>query len=401
MAVRKIPIDIKGLKFVEQVSWAGGDPGAGYESLRAFDIKFDATKNMIVPGYQKPESCRGPDKAIGAGRGGTLTFKTYLRGGAGAESDFTKLAKYCGMTVKNNPDDLAEVVAGSAVGTLVVDANPTGYDVGDCVCCYDAVNTVCQLRFASSVDHNNPVGDSTITIEPNWIDIPTATDDLYSTDTLTPALGEPAKYICFQAYSGQGATDRMLWTLTGCAGTFKIAATSADALPVVEWSYMVDNWVATEASTTQAADTYQPAHPLLGDPFYIGNTATKITSFGFDPGIKLAPYTATEGVQGRAGWLYHGTEPTLEFMPYHDIDWINTYWELDATFQVMLESVKDADEAWAIYIPAVQVLKVSEEDAGNSHAGSKMEFLITDPGTGLEDAAVVNIPLYAIGVTGA
>ena len=396
MAVRKIPIDIKGLEFVEQVSWAAGDPGAGHISLRAWDIKFEPTKNMITPGYMKPEANRGPDAAIGAGRGGTLTFKTYLRGGAGAESDFMALAQHCGMAMNNVPDDLGEVIAGSAAGTLLVDTQPSAYAVGDGVCCYDAVNTVCQIRFISRVQDNVPVGDATFDIQPDWADVPAATDDLYATDTIVPAVGEPAKYICFYAYSGQGATDRLRWVLEGCAGTFKIASTSADACPVVEWTYLVNDWTASENSTTLDADPYEPAHPLLGDYFYVDDTATKIASFAFDPGTKLAPYTATEGTQGRAGWLYHGEDPTLEFMPYHDIDWINTYWDADATFQATLESIKDADESWAIHIPAVQVLKVTEEDAGNSHVGSKMEFQINDPGKNADD---VNIPRFAICVT--
>jgi len=404
MAVRTIPIDIKGLEFKEQVSWAAGAPAAPYTSLKAFDIKFEPGKNMITPGYQKPEANRGPDAAIGAGKSGTLTFKTYLRGGAGAESDFIALAQHCGMALTNMPDDAGEVVAGCAAGTLLVDTTPTGYAIGDGVCCYDVTNTVCQIRFVSSIDHNVPAGDATMTVEPNWADVPTATDDLYATDTIVPRCGEPLKYITFLAYSGSGATDRLLWTLTGCAGTFKIAATSADALPIVEWTYQVDTWVASEASTVVAVDAYQPAHPLLGDYFYINDTATKIASFGFDPGTRLAPYTATEGDQGRAGWLYHGEDPTLEFMPYHDIDWINTYWEADLSFQVMLESIKDADESWAIYIPSVQVLKVTEEDAGNSHVGSKMEFQINDPGKGSESTGGVldfyaNIPRFAICVT--
>jgi hypothetical protein len=396
MAVRLIPTDLKGLEFKEQVSWAAGAPAAPYTSLRAWDIKFEAGKNMIRPGYQKPEANRGPDAAIGAGKSGTLTFKTFLRGGAGAESDFMALAQFCGMALTNVPDDLGEVVAGSAAGTLIVDTQPSAYAVGDGVCCYDAVNTPTQIRFISRVQDNVPVGDATFDIEPNWATTPTATDDLYATDTIVPAVGEPSKYITFLAYSGQGATDRLLWTLTGCAGTFKILSTGADAGPVVEWTYLVDTWVASEGSTTMGADAYDPVHPLLGDYFYMNNVATKIASFGFDPGTKLVPYVATEGLQGRAGWLYHGEDPTVEFMPYHDINWINTYWDADLAFQATLESIDDANEAWAIHIPSVQVLKVTEEDAGNEHVGSKMEFQINDPGKNADD---VNLPRFAIAVT--
>ena len=98
MTMRYIPNNIRGLQYKEQVSWAAGDPGGNYTAIKAFDIEFTPEVNMIQPGYQKPEGVTGPDAAIAAGEGGTLTFKTYLRGGAGSESELASSQRTWDLT---------------------------------------------------------------------------------------------------------------------------------------------------------------------------------------------------------------------------------------------------------------------------------------------------------------
>ena len=66
-------------------------------------------------------------------------------------------------------------------------------------------------------------------------------------------------------------------------------------------------------------------------------------------------------------------------------------------FSVFIESHKDADNAWAMYIPNAQVLKINQEDAGNEHVASKPELLVTDPGV---NADSTEIPSWAIAVSG-
>jgi hypothetical protein len=400
MAEVKIPIDLKGLAVVEQVSWAAGDPGVGYANVRAEEIKFEPTIEMHQPAFQKPEANRGPDAAIPGGKGGTLTYKIPLRGGKGAISEFVTVAQYFGASLNVGPAGVNKVKAGSAAGTLVALTVDIGaYVVGDAVM-VGGTTTDTQIRFVSRVQDDTPiVGDTTLTIEPNWAagEIPVVTDTLYSIDTLVPAVGEPSKYFTFQAYSGFDATDRHLYTMTGCVVTWKITTTGPNAIPMVEFTVMVDSWASTEANTTLGADGFNPAHPLLGDAFYIDNSAVKIASIEFDPGIRAAPFSATSGAEGRAGWLAHGEDPVLGFVPYWDSAWV-TRWETPTMFEVMFESIKDTDEAWALWCPNVQVLSVGQEDAGNSHLGAQMTLQVNDPGL---NADTVNLPRFAIAVTGA
>lgn len=396
MTVRKIPMHLRGLEYVEQVSWAAGDPGAGYTSVRAWDVKFTPTIEMVPMPTQKPESCRGPDAAIPAGEGGTLTFKTYLRGGAGSTSEFMNLAVGTG-TVTKRAAALTKVKSATASTLVALTADIGTYTVGDAIM-VGSGTTDTQIRFISRVQDDVPIaGDTTLNVEPNWSDTPGASDNVYAMDTMVPADGEPSAYLTFLAYSGQGATDRHEWKLEGCAGTWKLAGTDANACPVVEWSFQVDEWTSSEDSTTLDADSFEPAHPLLNDPFYVNDTATKVSSIGFDPAHDLQPYTATSGANGRAGWLYTGdTDPQLEIMPYWDTDWV-TMWGAATEFQATLESIKDTDEAWGMHCPAVQVMSLEEDDAGNKHTGTKMSFQLVDPGKNTDDT---NLPRWAIGVSG-
>ncbi len=396
MAVRYIPTNIRGLKFVEQASWAGGDPGAGYTALKAFDIEFDPEQNTIEPEYQKPEANRGPDDLIAAGKGGTLTFKTYLRGGAGSESEFSLLAKNCGLD-RNANDAVADDVASATASTLVVDSATMTEITGDAVMVNDT-DTDTQIRFISRKQEGTPVGDTTFAIEPNWSDTPAASDDLLDIDTFTPrgsALGEPTKYMTFQFYEGDGTTNRHLWTLTGCAGTFKISTVEANKVPILEWTYMVDAWSTAESNTADTADSYEPAHPMLSSPVYIDDTETKIKSFSFDPGLQIAPMAYQGGTHGRAGRLYHASQPVLTFSTLWDVDYLSD-WTTPTAFQFFTESIKDTDEGWAFYAPSVMIKKPAPTEI-DSHKGMEMELVLTDPGQDADDA---NIPLWAIAITG-
>jgi len=135
----------------------------------------------------------------------------------------------------------------------------------------------------------------------------------------------------------------------------------------------------------------------LGSPLYIGTATSHAESVAFDPQIKLSPYTATSGANGRAGWLYHGVEPKIETAIYHDIDIINTLWVGATPVTVMVESIKDTDEAWSVWVSAAQVIKPNQEALPNEHLGFKPEWLATDPGMNTDNT---NYPIFAIAVTG-
>lgn len=395
MAERKIPIHLRGLEFKVQASWAAGDPGGAFTELRALDVKFTPGLTMHKPGYQKPEAARGPDAAIPGAKGGTLTFKTPLRGGAGATSAFATLAQYCGATITKRADDAASVDSATS-STIIIDNATHATTVGDLIM-VSGSGTDTQIRAVTRKQEGVPASQTTLDIEPDWADTPANGDSLYAMDTIYPTIGEPSSYLCFYGFSGQGSTDRHKWTLTGCAGKWKLATTGADAVPVIEWEFMIDAWASSEASTTQDADAYNPAHPMLNDPFYVNDSAVKIASFGFDPAMDIQPFTAQSGTHGREGWLaLHDGEPALEYMPYWDVDWVSRF-ENATEFSVFVESIYDTDEGWAIWCPKVQVLTLEEDDVGNKHTGSKMTFEVNDPG---KNADSTNLPLWAIGITG-
>jgi hypothetical protein len=83
-------------------------------------------------------------------------------------------------------------------------------------------------------------------------------------------------------------------------------------------------------------------------------------------------------------------------VPYWDTDWVSRL-EGATEFSVFVESIKDTDEAWALWCPAVQVLSLEEDNVGNKHTSAKMSFEINDPG---KNADSTNLPIWAIGITG-
>jgi len=398
--IRHIPTDIVGLQFKEQASFAAGDPGGDYTALKAFDISFKPGASVHVPAYQKPQGCRGPDDGIVGGESGVLSFKTYMRGGNGSESEFSLLASNIGLDRDAFADDASVITSGTTSTLVGLDADTGVYGIGDAVMTGSGSSDV-QIRFVSG--EASAGGSTTLTIEPNLTASPSASDSLYAIDTFKPAednLGEPAAYMAFKVVEGGGSTNKHQYILTGCAcSSCKIVVSGPNALPVVEWEYMVDDWAASETALTDTADAFAAASPVLGDPFYIDNTATYIRSFTFDLGLKLQEYLATSGTHGRQGWIYVGQEPKVEAEFYWDAGW-NTAWLAGTTYQFCFESIKSGttDEGWAIYIPSVQVINTNPQAVGDLK-GVKPEFLITDPGYN-SDGTPVLIPLWGIAVTG-
>lgn len=404
MTARKIPIHINGLEFKEQVSFAAGDPGAPYTAIEARGITFEPELTTIPNETQKPEANRLQDPQTTGGMGGVLTFSIAMRGGAGSESMFSLLAKNCGMDRVSRAGTTGAKVTGGSSSTLVaLTADIGDYSVGDCIMLDDGSGTY-QIRMVEKVEDATPTApDTTLTVFPDWDAAPSGGEDLAQIDTIRPAAdsGEPTKYMTFKGYRGAGSTDRHLYTMTGCTGTFKINTTTANSEPVAEFSMQVDSWVSTEASTTTTADAYSPSHPLLADPLHVDNAKVAVSSFGFDPAVSVQPCTTTEGAQGRDGWLFPGmSEPKIEIIPYWDRTWLDK-WKNATAFELCFESIKDADEAWSFFAPKCQVLKVTQDDVGNEMVSATPEIQINDPGVGTDAGSDVNKPIWAIGITGA
>jgi hypothetical protein len=150
---------------------------------------------------------------------------------------------------------------------------------------------------------------------------------------------------------------------------------------MASFEYQADSWVDAETSpvtATLAADTFSPARPVLGDALYIEGTQTDVKSIEFDPGLTMVPLASTYGSNGRVGWFYTGSEPVVNFTPYHDVDLI-TAWEAATQKTIMFESISLASTGWALYIPETQITGYSlSDDEGIYRAGLTLK--VVDPG---------------------
>jgi hypothetical protein len=400
MGVLKIPVELKGLTYREMTDF--DTVGAGsLVRVRARNIKFAPTKSIHFAEYQKSESGRAPDVGSPGADGGQLTFEIPLRGGAGAASEFMKLAKQIG-TYNNSPAGHGAVAgAGTTSSTVELGTGEAAsYAVGDAI----MINTAGgasdpQIRFISQIDTTTDI----LTIEPNWATTPSNADQTLAIDTLNSnsLAGEPTKYLEFIFYSGEGTTDMAKYTLDGCAGNWKIQNATPDAIPYAEFTFNVDRWTAdSPAALAAAADGFSAAHPLLASPMYRDNTLTATESFEFDPAINIVPFVDAAGSDGRQGWVAVNHEPKPKIKPYHDKDWVDG-WLAGTEYQLFLESIKDTDDGWAVYFPQVQQLTQAESDI-QGLASLDIDLSVNDPGTGGSGAGAAtaaNIPVWAIAVT--
>lgn len=409
MTAMYIPSDVRMLTF-EKESTFGSDPSPSSQAtktkIRAIDAQFVPDKNWINPQLMKLDSIpRGPDAYVAGGLGGKLTFKIPMRGsgGIGVSNDinaanFTRLAQFCGMTVTQK-SRIANAVTGAGSGSnqiAVADAN-AGY-LGHGLGCILEQGSVGQMRFVLTKTSN--AGTTTSAVNANWSSAPVAQDELSACDTMIPFIGQSTMSATFYLYEGAGTTDKSLYICSGCNGTFKFDTTKAGEIPHVSFDFNVDRWTHTAAHdlVTQGSDAFAAAHPLLNDPFYFGGTRTLTESFGFDPGLKIAPINSTYGTHGREGWVYTTPEPKIDIAPLFDPAHV-TLFSSGTASDVMFTSVKDPDECWGVWVRKAQVIKYESVNGGFGHRQSKIDFAVIDPGVS-SDTAAAQYPMFAIAVSG-
>lgn len=395
------PTRYKGIKFRAQTSFT--DEGAAdLTNLRAFDISFEPDQTVLIPQYQKPHEIQ-PDAGIVAGQGGLLKFKTYMRGGNGSESEFSLLAKY-GGGIRTACSATTDGVEAASTSTTI-DATAAAYakySVGNAVM-VTGTGTTTQMRF---VTDKTAVG-NILDVRPEWLtaETPANGDDLIATDTIQSYTGaatirEPSSYLQFVVIDSKD----QYWTLTSCAGTWKLGTITARALPTVEWEFQCDSWVRSDGDSTAVfADTYNPPSPLIGDSVFTydqddTNTEMHIRSLTFDPGLRLVPVESPSGTNGRTGWCFIPDEPKIEIeMLFESSYYVDYFINQSGWFHLAFTSVNATDDAWGLFLGRVRIKRPGLGDADGLMT-LKPELEIAD--AGLSTNASAQIPTWAIGVTG-
>lgn len=400
MTARHIISSYAGLSYGIQPSFTGTT--TTYTAVRAEGITFTPAINMIPVNYQKPEDVRGPDADIVGAYGGTLTFTIPVRAGAGSGSPFAILAGYTGCTKYSLTQATGHITGGTSTTFTITTANAAAHGLTTAMIgvaifhspASGTATTTKSIRFVTQITQATSV--MTVTVNKAFAGTNGAGCSFLGMDTLIPKTGEPTSYLSWCNYLGQGSTDRLLWTINGTAGTWKIGSTDAGAIPMAAFEYSADNWTDAETSAStavKAADTFSAAKPVLGDALYLEGTQTDVKSIEFDPGMKLVPLASTYGTHGRTGWFYTETVPVVNFTPYHDVDLI-TAWEAATQKEVLFESI-NSSTGWALFLPETQLTAYSlTDDEGLLRAGLTLKAI--DPG---KTATSKNKPLWAIAVS--
>uniref|UniRef100_A0A6H1ZF64 Tail protein n=1 Tax=viral metagenome TaxID=1070528 RepID=A0A6H1ZF64_9ZZZZ len=398
---RDIPVDVRGLDFAEMASFTGADPGAK-AALRAQNIVADPVWATFPQAVQKREFARGPDPAIIGGQGGAASFQIYCRGGSllaggAAESEAVSLLQHMGMSLTQRAAALTKITAATASTVVGLTVDIGAIVVGDIIL-VDGATTDKQMRMVTRVQDDVPgAGSTTLSVYPDFTDTPVNGDDMNAVDTLTPTIGEPAKYFGFDAWFGAGATDCWLANLLGCAGTFKIPTVSAGEVPMIDISMMIDRHTLTEASDTQVAETFSQPWPLLSSTCWLEGDTVDIESIGFDPGTQLVEKRSTAGAHGRVGFQHVSHAPVLDITPYHANE-LYTALADGTEKQFFFESIGSGVEyGWALYCGAIQITEIARDAMSNQILGAKPTLQCNDPG---KNADVVSLPWFALAFTG-
>jgi hypothetical protein len=381
----------KGLQYAEDTSFTVA--GTPTTNIRAHEIEWTPDVSMLPVEHQKSMANAGPDVSVIGGLGGELKFKHYLAPRLDIDCAFIALASY--SLHGHGSDDVVDGVGtGSAAGTLVVtdaDYHPA-----------DGDGIIIKSSAVSQIRWYYKRLTTTGTIEPNWATTPSNGDDIIASKSLVPialatssALGEPSKYVSFDILE----EDDQVTTLSGCCGTWKLTTSTANSFPVIEWIYKVDRW-SRSGSSGMAAWTCSEAapKPLLGDTFYINDTATAIRSIAFDPGLEVVAMEATSGAHGRSGWHYVNSTPKIEIELIFPAAFFD-YWAAGTTSQLAINSIAASGAGWGLYIPKAQIVKGTTGDI-NGLVSLKPEILICD--AGFNDSIVpVQLPSWTLTVSAA
>jgi hypothetical protein len=379
----------KGLQYANDSSFTSA--GTPSTNIRAHEIEWSPDVTMLPVEHQKSLSNAGPDVSVIGGLGGELKFKQYLAPRSDSDCVFAELAKLTAVHQHDLDATADSVDAGSAAGTLVM--HDAGYFPADGDGIIIKSSAVSQIRWLYKT------ATVTGTIEPNWATTPSHEDDTLASTSFVPMnagsysaniLGEPSAYLSFDILD----EDDQVTTLSGCAGTWKLATATANSLPTIEWTYKVDRWSrsGTGAATAWTCSEATP-RPLLGDSFYVNDTATAIRSIAFDPGMEIVPIDATSGTHGRAGWYYVASNPKIEIELLFS-GTIFDYWASGTTSQLAINSISAAGVGWGLYIPKAQLIKGTQGDI-NGLVSLKPEIQICDAGFN-DEVSPVKIPDWCL-----
>lgn len=398
---RDIPVDVRGLDFAEMASFTGADPGAK-TTLRAMNIVPDPIWATFPQTVQKREFARGPDPVIIGGMGGQLAFSIYCRAGALAaggagESEAVALLQHMGMSLTQRAAALTKITAATASTVVGLTADIGAIVVSDIIM-VDGATTDKQMRMVTRVQDDIPgAGSTTLSVYPDFTDTPVNGDDMNAVDTLTPTIGEPAKYFGFDAWFGAGATDIWKVNMLGVAGTWKIPTVNAGEVPMLDLAMMIDRHSRAEASDSQTADTYAAPWPLLSSTCWLEGDTVDIESIGFDPGTGLVEKRSTAGTHGRVGYRHGSHAPVLDITPYHANELYDAL-AAGTEKQFFFESIGSGVEyGWALYCGAIQITEIARDAMSNQHLGAKPTLQINDPG---KNTDAVNLPWFALAFTG-
>lgn len=317
---------------------------------------------------------------IAGGKGGTLTFKVGIPGLSTAAASTVTAVPHPWLSRCLKASGLAETLAvgsvvtgsGSAIDEIDV-TSAVGFTVGQLVLISGEVRTVTAVNTVATPDN--------ITITPALSGIPAAATVVYGCASYTYGDASPgtASFVC----KGDGYT----YTMTGCKGTVKLAEVSARGRPMLEFSFQIDAWTATEPTGTLPSLPTATNVLALSAPLYLDTTATVVSGFSFDPAMTVTPMLSTAGAQGRAGFVVTDGVPVATAKPYFDSA-LRTAFDAETTYRLQTAFSTGGASAvhtgtFGVSIPAAQISAYPGERDISGVVGHELAFACVSSSDGV------------------
>lgn len=302
--------------------------------LRAYDLKFDDLKHVVVADPSVQASFYGRPAPIPTLRGGiesmAVSFKMHLGGGSGTTTP-TALATLLGVVMggTKSPGAISDA-AEAACTTTLVNATAHGQAIGQAVLAGTRGDGYADARVGviSAVG-----GVDEYTVKMAWPGAPELNAVLKNGHTIFLDYTDESyqDLLLVGYYPGSGVTDDPdIINCMGCSGTVTFGGLAPGETPFAEFTFRVADWrnepyASTRALATSTAETgNDPVSSRAMGAMTIGDAAasTRTTVAGgaieINPNMTLVPIEDRNGVNGVGGWVKvpGGSGPTFGLTRY-------------------------------------------------------------------------------------
>lgn len=358
-------LDMRTLYVAEETTFSV-DPsptGSSYTALPARDITFTPTQTAIDRPAQG--NVLVPISGVRGAKSGTLSFKLALHGtGQGAGEDEEAKAPEFGPCLESATGTQRLGKGTATTGTWTANggavADASGIVEGDLVMIGGEVRQV-TTKTANSITLNRPLSA-----------VPAASTVVYAAANYA-AADTGHKSLTFVANIGD-----QQWTLTGCKGTWAIEGVNPDGVPLLNFTFQVDNYTrTTKAALPPLYAGNLPKGPVvLGAELAWGTTSTPASEFAFNAVVTVEPVPSIASPTGRSSYEVTARAPAGSYKTVYS-NALETDFAEARTIPTTLQIGNKPTNTIALAVPAAEITAMPGIEPVGKQVGQSVSFRAT------------------------